>query len=140
MKNEDKLQKLYVEFQTLNNSIKQLEQQNEALESQLMELMMTNQGLEDMDKIKSDTEILVPVSSGIYAKAQIKDSKNFLVNVGSGVTLNKDLDSTKKIIENQVDEIRKLQQNLMKELQDRTSKAAVLEGEMKKLASALESK
>ena len=66
---QEKLQKLYVEFQVLNNSIKQLEKQNEALETQLMELMVTNQSLDDMKKVESGTEILVPISSGIYVKA-----------------------------------------------------------------------
>jgi len=137
---QEKLQKLYVEFQVLNNSIKQLEKQNEALETQLMELMVTNQSLDDMKKVESGTEILVPISSGIYAKAELKDTNSFTVNVGSNIVLNKDLNSTKKIIENQIDEIKKLQENFVKELQSNTSKAGLLEKEITEIASTLENK
>ncbi|MCH8048783.1 hypothetical protein IIC44_01665, partial [Patescibacteria group bacterium] len=40
---EEKLQKLYLEFQVLDQQIKHLEKQNTALNNQLMELMATNQ-------------------------------------------------------------------------------------------------
>jgi len=137
---EEKLQKLYIEFQVLNNHIKQLEKQNTVLENQLMELMTTNQGLEDMKKVKSGTEILVPLSSGIYAKAELKESDNFIVNVGSNIALSKNIDSTKKVIENQINEIQKLQENFVQELQNNTAKAALLEQEINKIASTLENK
>ena len=135
---EEKLQKLYVEFQMLGQHIKQLEEKSAALNNQLMDLAVTNQSLDDMKEVKAGTEILVPLSSGIYAKAEIKDSKNFIVNVGSNTTLVKDANSTKKLIENQIDEIKKLQEKLVNELQDNTSKAAMLEQEMNKIASTLQ--
>lgn len=137
---EEKLQKLYVEFQILDQNIKHLEKQSTALNNQLMELMATNQSLEDMEKVDNGAEILVPLSGGIYAKAELKDSKNFIVNVGSNTTLVKDLNSTKKIIENQIDEVRQLREKLVKQLQDQTSKAASLEEEINNIASSIQNK
>ena len=137
---EEKVQKLYVEFQILNQNIQQLEKQSTALNNQLMELMVTNQSLEDIKKTKEGTEILVPLSSGIYAKAELKDSKNFIVNVGSNVTLVKDVDSTKKLIEEQINEIKKLQENLVNQLQEQTTKTSSLEQEISKIASTIEDK
>ena len=55
--NEEKLQKLYLEFQMLDQQIKQLEKQNTALNNQLMELMATNQSLDDLKKVKKGAEI-----------------------------------------------------------------------------------
>ena len=138
MKKEEELQKLYVEFQMLNQQIKQLESQGTALSSQLMELTATNQSLEDMKKINKGAEILVPLSSGIYTKAEIKDNKNFIVNVGSGTAVVKDIDTTKKLIETQVNEIEKLQKNLINELQTQTAKAASLELEINKITSSIQ--
>lgn len=138
MTKEEEVQQMYVEFQTINANIKQFEKQNTALEQQLMELMVTRQTLEDLKKLKSKTEILVPISSGIYAKADIKDTDKFIVNVGANVTLNKDLESTKKIIEKQIEEIQGLQKNLAGELQKHTTKASVLEQEISKIASTME--
>ncbi|MDP6599943.1 MAG: prefoldin subunit alpha [Candidatus Woesearchaeota archaeon] len=134
---EEKLQKLYMEFQVLEQQIKQLEKQNTMLNNQLMELMMTNQGLEDTKKIKEGTEILTPLSSGIYAKAQLKDSKNLIVNVGSSITVVKDVNSAKKMIEDQIEEIKKLQENLVDQLQTQTTKATSLEQEINTIASEI---
>ena len=49
---EEKLQKLYVEFQILNQQIQQLEKQSTMLNNQLMELTVTSQSLEDIKKTK----------------------------------------------------------------------------------------
>ena len=137
MKPEENIQKLYMEFQMLNNAIKQMEKQSQVLENQLMELFSTNQSLEEMKKIKTGTEILVPLSSGIYVKAELKESSNFIVNVGSSIALSKDLNATKKIIEEQILEIRNLQKNLAEELQENVSKAALIENEMQNIASSI---
>jgi len=137
---EEKLQKLYLKFQMLSQHIKQLEEKSTALNNQLMELTVTSQSLEDMKKVKQGTEILVPLSSGIYAKAELKDNQNFIVNVGSNVTTLKDVDSTKKLIQDQIDEINNIQEQLVEELQQNTSKAAILEQEINNIASTLQNK
>ena len=135
---EEKVQKLYIEFQLLNQQIQQLEKQNEALNSNLMELVMTSQSLDDLNDIKEKTEILVPVSAGIHAKAEIKDSKSFVVNVGANVALVKDLKSTKEIIKNQIVEIRELQESLAEQLQERVAKASSMEQEISQIASEIQ--
>src|SRR3989338_3580254 len=135
---EENLQKLYIEFQLLNQQIQQLEKQNEALNNHLMELMVTNQSLDDLKDIKEKTEILVPISTGIHAKAEIKDSKSFIVNVGANVALVKDLKSTKEIIENQIGEIRELQESLAGQLQERVAKASSMEQEISQIASEIQ--
>lgn len=137
MKEEENLQKLYLEFQMLDQHIKQLEKQSAVLNNQLMELMATNQSLDDMKKTDQKTEILVPLSSGIYAKAELKDNKSFIVNVGANTALVKDISSTKKMIEDQIDEIKKLQEALVNQLQTQTVKASSLEQEINKIASSI---
>ena len=137
MSAEENIQNLYMEFQMLNNAIKQLEKQNQVLENQLMELVSTNQSLEDIQKVKEGTEILVPLSSGIYVQAELKDSSNFIVNIGSSIALNKDVNATRKIIEEQISEIGKMRENLAEELQSNVGKAASIESEMKKIASGI---
>ncbi|MCH8329138.1 MAG: prefoldin subunit alpha [Nanoarchaeota archaeon] len=137
MKEEENLQKLYLEFQMLDQHIKQLEKQSAVLNNQLMELMATNQSLDDMKKTDQKTEILVPLSSGIYAKAELKDNKSFIVNVGANTALVKDISSTKKMIEDQIDELKKLQEALVNQLQTQTLKAASMEQEINKIASSI---
>jgi prefoldin alpha subunit len=140
MKEEEKLQSMYLEFQMIDQQIKELEKQSIAINDHVMELMLTNQSLGDMEKIKPGTEILVPLSGGIYAKAELKDNKSFIVNIGSNAMATKDLQSTKELIEDQIKDVKKIQENITTHLQIYTEKAASLEQEMNKVASSAEEK
>lgn len=132
---EKKLQKFYTQFQLLEQHIKQTQQQVATINSQLVDLVSTTKSLDDLKNVKSGTEILVPVSSGVYVKGEIKDNENLIVNVGANITVKKNMEDTKKIIEKQVDEMKKLQKQTIEELQHLTNQAALIENEMNKLTS-----
>ena len=76
---EKKAQEMYMEFQMLDQHIKQLQQQIQAVTQQLMEFEVTSMSLEDLQKVPSGKEIFVPLSSGIFTKATIKDTSELLV-------------------------------------------------------------
>ncbi len=132
---EKKMQELYTQFQLLEQHIKQTQQQVTTINSQLVDLVSTTKSLDDLKNVKSGTEILVPVSSGVYVKGEIKDNENLIVNVGANTTVKKNIEDTKKIIEKQVDEMKRLQKQTIEELQHLTNQAALIENEMNKLNS-----
>ena len=132
---EKKLQKLYMQFQVLEQHIKQMQQQAAALNAQLLDLISTTHSLDELKNVKSGTEILVPISSGIYAKGEIKDNSHLIVNVGANITVSKNLDDTRKIVETQAEEMKELQKQALEELQILTNQAAIIEKEMNNLAS-----
>jgi prefoldin alpha subunit len=132
---EKKLQKLYSQFQVLDQNIKQIQQQAQTLNTQLVELVSATQSLEELKNVKPGTEILVPISAGVYAKAEIKDSKNMLVNVGANTNVKKSVSDTKKIIEIQVEEMKKLQKQMLGELNQLTTQAGMIENEMNRISS-----
>ncbi|MBI2558437.1 prefoldin subunit alpha [Candidatus Woesearchaeota archaeon] len=124
---EKKAQEMYLQFQAIEQNIKQLEKQLEVVTHQLMELSVTSSGLDELDTIKAGKDIFVPLSSGIFAKAVIKDTSELLVNVGANVIVKKDNVSTKRLIQNQVEEIRRIQKQIIDELEKMTGYAAQLE-------------
>ena len=132
---EKKAQEMYVEFQMLAQHIKQLQKQLQSFTQQLMEFEATNMNLEDLQKVSSGKQIFVPLSSGIFAKATINDTSEFLVNVGANVIVQKDVASTKKLISNQIEEIKKLQKRMIDDLERMTDKAAKIEEELQSLIS-----
>ena len=132
---EKKLQKLYTQFQILDQNIKQMQQQAAALNTQLIDLVSTTKNLDDLKNVKKGTEIFFPVSSGVYAKGEIKDNENLIVNVGADITVKKNLSDTKQIIEKQIGEMKKIQTQTVEELQRLTNQAALIEKEMNNLAS-----
>ena len=122
----------------LEQQIKQLEKQSNSLNNHLVELMSTSQSLEELKKVGEKSEILIPISTGIYAKAELKGKDSFIVNVGANIAINKDLESTKKIISDQVKEIGQVHENVSQELQNHIQKAVSMEQEINKIASELQ--
>ena len=132
---EKKVQELYMEFQMLDQHIKQLQKQLEAVTHQMIELNATSNSLDEFNKTESGKEVFVPLSSGIFAKANISDTSALLVNVGANVVVKKDIASTKKLIQNQMEEIKKIQKQMIEELEKLTSHAAQLEMKLQDLMS-----
>lgn len=132
---EKKAQEMYMQFQALDQHIKQLQRQLEAVTQQLMELTATSNSLDEFKKISAGKDILVPLSSGIFAKASLKDTSDLLVNVGANVAVKKDIDSTKKLIQSQMEEIRRVQKQMADELEKMMNHAGQLEMQLQSLVS-----
>ncbi|MDP3765425.1 MAG: prefoldin subunit alpha [Nanoarchaeota archaeon] len=132
---EKKAQETYMEFQVIEQHIKQLQKQLEAVTHQMIELNVTSNSLDEFNKIDASKEVFVPLSSGIFAKANIKDTSELLVNVGANVAVKKDIASTKKLIQNQLEEIKKIQRQMIDELEKLTNHAAQLERQLQGLVS-----
>ena len=124
-----------MEYQVLDQRIKQLQKQLELIMQQIMEANSTSRSLEDFKGIKEGTEILVPLTSGIFARASLKDSSELLVNVGAGTVVAKDISSAKKLISGQVEEMQKVQQKMSDDLEKMMEKAGQLETELQKIVS-----
>ena len=127
---QKELQERYMEMQMLEQQIRQIQQQIQMLENQLMELTATSQGLDDFEKTSKGTDILVPLSPGIFTKATLKDNKDVIVNVGANVAVKKDIRSTKDLINKQAVEIKRFQEEMMVELQKLGLKAGSIEQEI----------
>lgn len=132
---EKKAQEMYMQFQVLDQNIKQLQKQLELITHQLIDLTVTSNSLDEFKKIDIGREVFVPLSSGIFAKATIKDASELLVNVGANIAVKKDVMSTKKLIQNQVEEIQKIQKQMIEELEKMTSHAAQIEMQLQSLIS-----
>ena len=121
------IQRKYLELQLVDKQIKQLQQQLQIVETQIIELTALVQGLDEFNNIKSGTEILVPIGSGIFAKASLKDNNTFLVNVGSNVVVKKDLNGVKGMLRVQLEELNKLKNQLASELNSMTAQLQEIE-------------
>ena len=132
---EKKVQEMYMEFKMLDQYIKQLQSQLEMITHQLIELNATNNSLNEFDKLSPGKEMFVPLSSGIFAKASIKDTSELLVNVGANVAVKKDVASTKKLIQKQMEEIKKIQKQMINDLEKMTNHAAQLERQLQGMVS-----
>ena len=131
--NEQAMQEIYMKFQMMDQKIKKIQQQLEAVTQNLVELTVTLNGLDDFSKSDLKKEILIPLNAGIYAKANLKSNSELLVNVGANVVVAKDVPSTKNLIHGQIEEVKKVQNELLMELERLTSQAANLEMQLQNM-------
>ncbi len=107
--------KKIVEMQLMEQQLKQMQGNIENIDNQMNELRSLLSNLEEVSKMKKGSEILFPVSNGIFAKAEIKEIKKLKVSVGSNVVVNKTVDSTKDMINDQIMELMNYRnENLLK--------------------------
>ncbi|MEK6892270.1 MAG: prefoldin subunit alpha [Nanoarchaeota archaeon] len=130
---EKQAQEMYMEYQMLDQHIKKIQAQLEAITNQLMEATSTNNAIDELDKIKSGKEIFVPISSGIFVKATIKETSDLLVNVGAGAVVQKDRASAKKLVQTQIEEMKKIHERMVNELEKMAGRAGEIEQALQKI-------
>ena len=131
--NQKKAQQKYVELQMFDNQLKQIQKQVQTLENQAVEVEMILESLEEIKKVDKNSELLVPIANGIFAKAKMIDSENLIVNVGSGTAVTKKVDNTKDMLTSQVIEIRAAQEHLSIQFNSILERARQVEVEMQEL-------
>ena len=132
--NEQELQEKYMELQLLEQNVKVAQSQVQTLMTQLAELESVNETLNELKDMKQGSELLVPISNGIFIKADLKNKDELTINVGADVAVEKSIPETKKLLEEQKKEIEKLQQRTLEELQKFVIQFKMAEEEFKKLA------
>lgn len=128
------LEEHYMALRMIDAQMKQAQKQMAAVEQQAADLAATKEALEDLSKVKAGAEILVPLAAGVFAKATISDTSKFIVNVGASTSVTKSAEEVKNIIEQQAEELRKLEEEMAGQMQAMASQAQMIEQEMNRLA------
>jgi prefoldin alpha subunit len=116
--NQDK----YQQMQVLDYQIKQMQKVIESVEIQLAEIHTTIDALRDFDKLKVNDEILFPIANGIFAKGKLIDNKLLKINIGSNVNVDKNINATITMMENQARDIEAYKDEIMTQLRKFTDK------------------
>ncbi len=134
------MQNKYMQMQMLDQQSKQMQEQVQQIDQQSMELEAVKESLDEMKDVKSGTEILVPISGGLFIKAEMKDSQNVLINVGAGTTVQKDVSQAKKMIDEQIVEMEKVKGQIMENLDKIAEQFGLVQEEMRKFMEMQEKK
>jgi len=99
---EEELQRKYMELQTKEYQLQKINEQLTNILHHIRELKVVEDTLNEVEKTKEGTEILVPLGSGIFAKADLKDNKKLNISVGSKVNIVKSIGETKDLVSKQI--------------------------------------
>jgi len=132
---EKELQQKYMEFQMMTEQIKQVQTQLEKMQGQIEDLENVQESLETLGDTPAESEMLVPLSNGIFAKAKLDKMDQLLVNVGSGVVVEKSLEDTKKLLKSQSVEINQYKEQMSNQMELMLTQIQLLERELKGMVS-----
>jgi len=130
---EKRLQERFIEFQIMQQQVAQTQKQIQQLEAQKGEIEGVQQSLTELGNVEAGTEILVPVCSGVFAKAKLADNSELLVNVGGGVTVRKTVPEVKGLIAKQAAEVEKMEEKMKGQIERLAEKAGETEKELQGL-------
>jgi len=124
------IQEKYMEYQMIAEQIQELQKQIQALSEKQTEVLSVIESLDELKNTKEGKEILFPISSGIFAKAKIQNTYNLLVNVGGNIVVSKDIEGAKKLLQENIEDIKQTQVTITAQTEKFAEKAQALEKEL----------
>jgi len=113
---EKEQQKIMIKLGMYEQQMQQIQQQLQAIEQAIVELMNLNFGLDDL-KGKKEKEILAPIGRGIFVKTKLL-SENLIVDVGGKTFVKKSIAQSKEMIEEQITKLEKARTDLSVNLEN----------------------
>jgi prefoldin alpha subunit len=104
-------------MQILEQQAAAVQKQVQQLEEQLAELDITKESLDELKKSKSGADMLSMLSPGIFVKTSLANNEEVIINVGGNVAVKKKTSEAKKMIEEQIGEIKNIQAQLVLDMQ-----------------------
>ena len=96
--NENELREILSTLKYLENQMMNVQNQVNVMERGLVEIGTTKTALASLKDMKQDTNSLVPLGSGMFAKGTLPKQKTVLVDVGAGTILEKNLEDADKLL------------------------------------------
>lgn len=134
MSDENKLKEKYTEFQMLEQTLSHMNQRKSTIENQLNEFLSLQESLDNLKESDNNSPMYSPLGSGVFIKSEVKDTNNVLVNIGSNIAVERSVEDSKKLIDKQTSELRKILSRLEKEINDGLKKGNELNSELAKLS------
>jgi prefoldin alpha subunit len=132
-KKQEVIQHKFRTFQGMNQQMEELKEHISKVSSQIEQISEVQESIKEIHGLKQDTEILVPISSGVFIKANISDNKNFIANVGASTVITQDLEGINSIMDEQKKELIEVQSTMVKDMAELENRAISLQSELKSL-------
>jgi prefoldin alpha subunit len=127
---KDNLNQKYTELQYMEQHLQTLNSQFEQMEERYLEISTLKASIDELSSADKDSEVLVPISNGIFLKAKIEKKDLFLVNAGSNIVVEKNAKSTIELLTEQSEQIANYRNNIYEQIQNITSQMRLIEDEI----------
>jgi len=95
---DQEIQEKYILYQLLTKNMESLKEQFDVIQREFMEMRSATDSIEEIKKLGSKNEVLIPLGGGCYGKGKITENDSILVGIGSNLFLDEESSSAKKTI------------------------------------------
>ncbi len=131
---QKQLQEKMLQYQTLEETLKQLNERRELFGNRLMEIDQTKQAIQEVEKSKED-DVFVPLGSSVFLPGKLNKKEKMIVGLGADVALEKDPDEVRKILDERKKILEKGIEDLQNKMIEVVGQIRELEPEIQKLLS-----
>lgn len=120
------MQETIAEFQFLQQRMEALQKNIEQFEMRRNELLIVKNSVESL-KDRKDSPLLIPVGSGLFIEGALRNDESVLVEVGANIIARKKWDDAQKLLDVQLGNIDKIENDIQSEISEIVSRLAELE-------------
>jgi prefoldin alpha subunit len=129
-------QRFAQELNLLQNLGESLQKQIELLNQNLLEISLTTNTLNELEKNEGEKEILVSLGSGSFVHGQLPKTENVIVGLGAGVSADRTIPEAKRLLEERAEAYGKLVERSRGELDKVLSRVNLLQPQLQALLEA----
>jgi prefoldin alpha subunit len=113
---ERQLRKLVTEINMMEGTVQILEQRLQLVGANIAELRLAQGSLEDLRKVETGSNLLVPVGSGVFMNAQLGEIGKVIVGIGADVSVEMEYDKAVDEIGERLQEMEKAYASVQEQL------------------------
>ena len=95
---QKQLQEKMLKYQTLEETLNQLNQRRELFTMKLIEIEQTKQTIEEVEKSK-EADVFLPLGSGVFLPGKVSKKEKIIVGLGADIAVEKNVEEVKKVLE-----------------------------------------
>lgn len=122
----------YSLLQMIEQQMKETQRHIKTLQNQQEDLLGSIQAMHDITKVDIGSEILVPITNGIFVKGTLNEKENVIVNIGAQTAVKKSIADARELLEQQFKEVENVVMQLTQDLQQLHAQAQQVEQELAK--------
>ena len=119
-----------LQLEMLKEQGQQLSQQKSQILMQLQEIEYSKTTIADLKNAKKDTELMIPIGTGMYVKGKITNLSDIVTTIGGSVAVGKSLEEVEVIIKERESQMMELEKQINLELEKLDAEGTALVSEL----------
>ncbi|MFT4249883.1 MAG: prefoldin subunit alpha [Candidatus Woesearchaeota archaeon] len=125
--NEEEARKHYIHLKTLREHVHKLQTSIQELDEQTRTIQEMKEAITQAETLPEGSEILAPISNGVFIQATSKPVNKLLLNVGANTVIEQTPTEAKNLLEEQLRELDTYRKKLYTQQQELAQQAQAIE-------------